>query len=337
MKLEGAGAAPRFADYRRRLILGGALLVSLVVFGTAGYMAVERWSFVDALYMTVITATTVGFGEVHPLSQNGKLFTIVLIVFGVGTIGYALTNLVSFVVEGQLAAAVGGRFMRGRIERLQAHFIVCGFGRVGEGVARELSERQVPFLVVDDNPEAIGRATQLGYLVVEGDATVDATLGAAGIERARGLVAAASSDANNTYITLSAKALNRALFITARVVAPENEIKLRQAGADRVISPYLLAGRHMALAAIQPSAVNLLDTTMPARAGGAILAELEVTPESRLPGLTLGNACHDAGLTVLGLLRPNGTLLPNPSADTLLAAGDRLIVFGTDSAIGSIG
>jgi len=226
-----------------RIVAGVTLLLAVVAFGVLGYMVVEGWSFLDALYMTVTTMTTVGFREVHPLSDGGRVYTIFVVLFGVGVALYILTTVVQILVEGELAHALGVRRMTARIEGLRDHYILCGFGRVGEEIASEFSQRGVPLVIVENNPEAIERAQRHEYLLVEGDATQDAILEKAGIYRARVLMAASDSDAGNTYITLTAKALKPDLFVVARVGQPASEARVLRAGADRVISPYGLAGR----------------------------------------------------------------------------------------------
>lgn len=320
------------------MAFGAALLLVLLVAGTAGYMAIEGWSAFEALYMTVITVTTVGYLEVHPLSPAGRAFTMVLLIMGVGAILYVLTNGVAFVLEGDLAAIVGGRRMQGKIQQLRGHYILCGFGRVGEEIAREFQQRAVPFVIVDHNPEALQRARGAGCLIVEGDATLDAALEAAGIRRAGCLIAASDSDAGNTFITLSAKALAPAISVIARVGLPVNEVKLRQAGADRVFSPYTLAGRRMALAATQPFMIDFVDTLVRGRHGEVILAELEVKPASALAGATLEQACREApSVTVLAVRRPEGSLAVAPPGHTVLAPGDQLILLGEEDDVRTVG
>jgi voltage-gated potassium channel len=323
---------------RERVLVGGALLLAVVGAGIAGYVLIEGWTPFEALYMTVTTMTTVGYMEVRPLSPAGRAFTLLLIVSGVGVILYTLTSAVAFVVQGDLAAVLGARRMQDRVQQLTHHFILCGFGRVGEEIAREFRERAVPFVVVDHNPEALQRAAAAGCLLLEGDATTDATLLAAGLRRARGLIAASDSDAGNTFITLSAKALAPAVYVIARAGTPANEPKLRQAGADRVISPYTLAGRRIALAAIQPFVVDFVDTLVRGRHGEVILAELEVKADSALAGVTLAAACRDApGLTVLAVRRADGALTVGPPGHLVLAPGDQLMLLGGEDELRTLG
>src|SRR6266508_2475744 len=268
----------------RNLVTAAALLLTLPIIGTAGYMILEGWSFIDALYMSVITLTTVGFREVRPLDTSGKVFTMIFTVSGVGAVFYAFLSLFQFLLEGELGTLLGVQRMKGQIERVRDHYILCGFGRVGEEIAREFVARDLPFVVVENNPEAIERARRRGYLLLVGDATSDAILKEAGIDRATCLLAASDSDAGNTFIVLTAKALNPSLFLVSRAAQPDSEPRMIRAGANRVFSPYVIAGRQMALSARHP--------------------------------------------VVLGLQRPTGELKVGPASDTVLEAGDGVIVMG---------
>lgn len=327
-----------FAGPWTRLILGGGLLAALLIAGVSGYMAIEGWSFLDALFMTVITVTTVGFREVHPLSDGGRVFTIFLILFGVGTAFYILTTVVQTVVEGELAGALGVRRMQARIEALNDHYILCGFGRVGEEIATEFIERNVPFVIVENNAEAIERAHRFERLIIEGDATQDAVLQKAGIERARALMAASDSDAGNTYITLTAKALRPDIFVVARVGHPQSEPRIRRAGADRVISPYSLAGRRMALSALQPLMVDFFDVLASGRQSEQLLAELEVSEHSAIIGLQVHDATHACrGTTILAVQHPDGELLAGPPNTYVLQQGDRLMLLSNEADMEELG
>jgi voltage-gated potassium channel len=322
----------------RRLLVAALLLPALLVLGVAGYMLIEGWSFLDALYMTVTSVTTVGFREVKPLSDGGRIFTIFLILFGVGVAFYILTTLVATVVEGDLGLALGVRRMKGRIDALRDHYILCGFGRVGEEIAREFTARKVPFVIVESNPESLERARKKDYhLIVEGDAATDAALLEAGIRHARCLLAASDSDAGNTYIVLTAKALNPRLFVVARAGQPVSEERVRRAGADRVISPYSIGGRRMALSSLQPLVVDFIDSLAAGRHGEQILAELEVTEESGLAGRTIEGCFQSCpGATVLALQKATGPIQVGPRASTVLEAGDRLMVLGDEEDLAAL-
>ena len=321
-----------------RLITGGLLLFALLVFGVAGYMIIEGWSFLDALFMTVTTITTVGFREVHPLGDGGRVFTIFVILFGVGVAFYLLTTVVQSAVEGELAQALGIRRMQQKIEALRDHYILCGFGRVGEEIAREYRERGVRFVIVENNPEAVARAQQLGYLLIEGDATQDPILERAGVRHARALLAASDSDAGNTYITLTAKALQPELFVIARVGHPASEPRVARAGAERVISPYKLAGRRMALSALQPLTVDFFDVLASGRQGEQLLAEIVVSEESQIAGHNVHDVLHRCTATsLLAIQHPDGELVVGPPDTHVISLGDRLILLSNEPDIETLG
>ena len=238
----------------RRIGIGLIPLVILLIIGVAGYIVIERWSFMDALYMTVLTFTTVGFQEVHEPSPAGRAFTIFLMITGVSAMLYFLSAIMQAVVEGEaLRSFVRRRRMRTRLAGERNHYILCGFGRVGREVARAFHSEDAHFIVVDPDPRAIAEASQLGYAYVQGDATQDSVLQSASVSRARGLVASTGSDSHNVFIALSARELNSNLFIVARASNVENEDKLRKAGADQVVSPHAIGGRHMAVSAMRPT------------------------------------------------------------------------------------
>ncbi len=305
--------------------------------GTAGYLIIEGWGFLDAIYMTVTVLTTIGFREVRPLDDAGRIFTIVLAIAGVGGIFYALISVFQFVLEGELGQLLGVQRMKGRIERLKDHYILCGFGRVGEEIAHEFVTRDLPFVVVESNPEAIERAQRRGCLILVGDATSDAILREAGVERAKCLLAASDSDAGNTFIVLTAKALNPGLFAVSRAAHPESEARMTRAGADRVFSPYVIAGKQMALTALQPIVVEFIDTLATTREGAPVLAEIEASRETGLTGRTIHEVLHSCRtVVVLGLQKSTGELRAGPPGDTVLEEGDRVIVMGQEEELEAI-
>ena len=232
-------------DWRRRLGQLAFLVAALVLIGTVGYRVLEGYTWLEALYMTLITLSTVGYGEVRPLSEQGRVFTIGLIVLGVGTGAYLFSALTEYIISGELQGTLERRRRMKAVDRLNQHYIVCGCGRVGEQVAAELARMRLPFVVVTRNPEALARCKQHGFLYIEGDPAEDAVLLQAGIQRARGLVAVLDSDADNLFVVLSARSLNPNLSIVAQAVAEDTEKKLYKAGADRVVSPYTMAGHRM--------------------------------------------------------------------------------------------
>jgi len=323
----------RPTDARTRFLLGVIVLAGLVMIGTGGYMLIEQWSFIDALFMTVTTVTTVGYREVRPLDTEGRIFTIFLVLFGVGTAFYLLTTFVALVIEGDLRSALGLTRMKSRIEQLSDHHILCGYGRVGEEIAREFVDRGLAFVVVEQNEDAIERCVLAGHLLIQGDAASDDVLLEAGIRRAKTLLAASDSDSGNTYITLTAKALNPKVFVVARAGKRETEPRVRRAGADRVISPYALSGRRMALSALQPSIVDFIDTLAVGGHRDEILAEIDVTEDSGLLGLYLRQLLEHVNVAVLGLQRRDGGLVVGPREDVRLEEGDRLMVLGAENEI----
>ncbi|MGQ9571666.1 MAG: potassium channel family protein [Dehalococcoidia bacterium] len=321
----------------QRLAIGGTAALILWAVGIVGYMVIEEFSFLDAVYQTITAITTAGFGEINPLGSDGRIFTVIIIVLGIIVILYVLTAVMQIAVEGELENILGVRRMKGKIEALRDHHILCGFGRVGEEIAREFRARGVPFVVVDSNPEAIERARKHGYLLVEGDASSDATLLEAGIERARCLLAASDSDSGNTYIVLTAKALNPRLFVVARAGQPASMTPMVRAGAERVISPYSIGGRRMALSALQPLVVDFIETLAKGRHGEQILAELEVSEGSGLAGMTIEGCLRDCrGAVVLAVQKASGDVQVGPRGGTVLELGDRLMVLGSEAELETI-
>jgi voltage-gated potassium channel len=317
----------------RTLLIAGALLVSVVLLGTAGYAVLERWSWFDAFYMTVTTITTVGGGEPSPLDVAGKWWTIVVVAFGFGVLTYTVLALVAYVIEGHLGEEFNARRMRRRIAKMQDHFILCGFGRVGREIARGFTAEKIAFVVVDINPDSLERAAAQGFTVMNGNATDVGTLQAAGIERARGLVTAVDDDADNIYVTLSARILKPDLFIVARANAEDAERKIRLAGANRVISPYTIGGRRMASLAMRPTAVEFVDTVLSADNGQLLLEDLTIRPGSAWIGRALVELFpHDDEAFVLALKR-DGEMRFRPAADTELRSGDELVAAGPPAAI----
>lgn len=302
----------------------------LLALGTSGYMVIEGWSFLDALYMTVTTLVTVGYGEIHPLSSIGRIFTIGLIVLGVGGVLYTFTTVMQFVFEGHLGREWELRRMQGRIDRLRDHFILCGYGRVGRQVARDFSEDGVPFVLIDQSPERLENAASDGCMTLRGDATDDDTLRRAGIERARGLVTCVQSDAENIFVTLSARALKPDLYIVARSNDEDAAPKLRRAGADRVVSPYSIGGRQMAMLAVRPAAVEFVDRVLSRSGIELLLEDFAIAERSTLVGRTLADIQHNVapGVTVIAVRR-DSRLVTQPPADLDVRTGDELVAFGT--------
>ncbi len=319
------------------LVRPAAVVVAVLAIGTIGYVVLEGYDPINALYMVITTITTVGYGEIQPLSPRGRLFTMGLIVVGVGTMLYTLSSVVHYAAQGELAREVGRRRMQRRIERLSDHVILCGYGRVGRQIANEFRREGVPFVVVDVNETSLAAADAEGCLWVPGNASNDDVLLAAGVKRARALIAAVDSDVDNVYVTLSARGLNPNLFIVARASRDEAEPKLRRAGADRVISPYQIGGRRMAMLALRPVAVEFVDRLLHDPQTDLLLEELDVREGSPLVGRTLealrNMECR--GLIVLAV-KQGPRLVPNPPPDLVLGPGDLLIVMGTKADLAAL-
>ena len=320
----------------RRLLWGICALAAIIVVGTGGYIIIEGWSFLDALYMTIITITTVGYDEIHPLSTGGQIFGIFLIIGGVGGALYTLTAIIGYIIEGHFGTTLERRRMKARIAKLKGHFILCGYGRVGEEIARKFKEEGIPFIIIDNQPERVALAEQSGYLYLQGDATSDEVLREAGIEQARGLVAAAGDDADNTYITLSARGLSPNLFIEARASCGEAETKLKKAGANRIVSPHGIGGRHMAMLALRPAVVDFIDTVTHGRGRELQLEDVGIGGNSSLVGLTMKAARSKTGIAILATRKKSGKFLTNPHDEEIIENGDRLIVIGTKERLAAL-
>ena len=320
----------------RRLQWGVSVLVIIVAIGAIGYEVIEGWSFIDSLYMTVTTITTVGYMEVHPLSSAGRIFSIFLIVGGVGGALYILTTLMGYILEGQFGITLGRRRMKTKIAKLKKHFILCGYGRVGQEIALTFSEEGVPFVIISNDEEHVAKAEKEGYLAIFGDATSDDTLKEAGIKQARGLVAAVGSDTDNTFITLSAREARPDLFIEARSSSLESEGKLRRAGADRVITPHTIGGRRMAMLALRPAVVDFIDTVTYGPGRELQLENVDVAGGSSLIGKTMEQARSQVDITVLAMRKKSGELIANPPGEEIIEDGDRLIVIGTKQRLSAL-
>ena len=316
---------------RRVVIPFIVLLIAVFALGTIGYRAIEAWTWLDSLYMTSITLTTVGFGEVRPLSDAGRIFTVFLIFLGVGSVAYGFSILTQYVLTADLGPRLRRRRLRRMIRNLQDHVIVCGYGRVGRSALNMLRESSDSVVVIDQDEALVSEVREQGIAAVWGDATRDDTLREAGIERAGGLIASAGNDADNLFIVLSARTLNPKLHIVARTVNPENEAKMQRAGADRVVSPYQIGGRQMANILSRPNVTEFLDFVTLDSGLELWLEELRIGPDSPLAGQTVveANLRRKTGATLVALLRSSSGATLTPDESTRLEAGDELIVLGT--------
>jgi voltage-gated potassium channel len=310
-------------------------VVILTTTGTVGFHLIEGWSWFDSLYMVVITFSTVGYGEVHPLSYAGRVFNLTLIMAGVALVFLMIGALTQTLLEFELGKVFGKRKMEREIAHLKDHYIICGAGRVGNSVAQELSLKPCPFVIIENNEKGLADLDPK-WLVVVGDAASEKVLRSAGIERARGLVAAATTDATNIYIVLTAKSIQPGLKVIARASEERAEKHLKTAGADVVISPYAAAGHRIAQSFMRPNVLDFLDITT-ARSGTLemIIEEIQVAPQSSLTGMTVGTSGihHKLGIMILAIRRPGNEILFNPRAEDAIRAGDFLIAMGEPSQL----
>ncbi len=322
----------KYRRIRKELFAGAIALGGVFLIGTLWYWLVEGWTWEDAAYMTVITLATVGFGEINPLGNRGRLFTISLILMGVVTIGYIVNRFTEALIGGYFQEGLRLRQQRLAMESLSGHYIICGCGRTGQQVALEFAAEGVLFVTVDLSIASIQAAQQLGHIAFQGDATLDETLIKVGIEKAVGLVAALPSDAENLYTVLSAKTLNPNIRAIARASNREALQKLQRAGADAVVSPYITGGKRMAAAALRPQVMDFVDGILTGGDRELYMEEYRLDPAvCPCIGQTLKEARlrSQSGALVLAIRRVDGSLIGGPTAETILMAGDLLICMGT--------
>ncbi|EMA6343348.1 TrkA family potassium uptake protein [Bacillus cytotoxicus] len=311
---------------RRQLLIAIICMCFVVILGTIGFMVIEEISLFQAFWMTMITVLTVGYGDAIPVTQAGKIFALLIIPIGVGIVTYAIGVVAAMIIEGNLFHAVRRKKMNKQIAGLKDHIIVCGCGRVGLQVVHELQEKKVPFVVIDKDREVLENEK---ILYVHGDATEDQILMKAGIKRAAGLVGIVANDAENVFIVLTARGLNRNIKIVARAEKPETEEKLRRAGADKVINPSSMAGIHIAKGIANPLAVHYIDTVLYGTEQSFAIEEFQIGKDAILIGKTLleSNVRNQFDVTILAILR-NGDMIHNPTGQEKLQERDMIIVFG---------
>ena len=316
--------------FRNRLILIAAFLILTVAGGTVGFVVIDQYPPFDAFYMTLITISTVGYAEVHPLSHAGQIFNSFLIFFGVTIMLLAVGSMTQIIIDLELNQYFGKRRTKKMIDGLRDHYIVCGFGRVGRGASMELQRAGVPFLVVDKSEERVEWAMKSGMLAVLADATDDNTLREAGIVRAKGLFATLQSDAENLFVILSAKALKPSLVVSARVASEQSEKKLRLAGADYVYAPYDMTGNRMAQMMLKPHVLQFIDFTTKSMDLNVGIEQVRVPETSEFVSKTLLDAQirREMGVIVLAIRKADGKMQFNPPAEAQINAGDHLIVMG---------
>ena len=314
----------------RLLVAPVIVLMMLLTGGTLGYRVVGGWDWLDALYMTVITITTVGFHEVQPLGATGRLFTMALALGGVFTAFYAAGAFIRAVVTGEIRTVFGRQRMESQLAHLRDHMVVCGFGRMGQLVCEEFSATKIPFVVIDRDPSVLQDFSMPHGIPLSGEATNDEVLKRAGVERARALVTAAASDADNLYIAMSAHFINPDLFIVARAESEGAERKLLRAGASRVISPYAIGGHRVAQAVLRPNAMDFIELATRSAHLELQIEEIGLETGSTLLGASLKDSPikSELGIIIVAIKRPDGHMMFNPVPEAMLRKGDVLIALG---------
>lgn len=313
-------------------------MLMLVSFGTSGFMAIEKWRFLDALYMTVITLGTVGFKEIHDLSDSGKIFTMLLIVFGVSVLGYIVGSLAQIMFEGQIQRIVGRKRVEKLIDELKDHYIICGFGRIGSLICKEFKANALPFVIVEKSIETLEKLDEEGYLHMRGDATLDESLLKAGIKRAKGLISVVTSDTENVYITLTARGLNPDLYIMARSGEEGSDLKLKRAGANKVVSPYIIGGSRMAQSILRPNVVDFIEIATGSEHMDLQMEEITIPDHSAFAGETLVSSGirKEIGVIIVGIKKSHGKMVFNPHSESKIEGGDTLIVLGEPQSIAKL-
>ena len=327
-------------DFLKRFSLPLIVLSSVIVIGTLGYHLLWRAydaTWLDAIYMTFITITTVGYNEIHPLNSLGRMFTIGIAITGIASLFYLFTIVMDQLVSFRLSEKREQRKMQEAIDELNNHIILAGLGRMGRRAATELAGEGKAFVVIDEDDDAIQFATEQGYLYVSGEASEDHVLEQAGIQKAQGLIATTSNDASNAFIVMSAKALNPKLLVIARAESEASTRKLIKAGADRVLDPYTIGGRRLANLFLHPAAVDFLETTIKRGKVRLDVADFEVLADSEFVGKSLLelDVRKRCGVNILAILRLGDPVI-NPDGDFRLEVGDQLIALGTQEQLGKL-
>lgn len=315
------------------------IFIVLVFGGTFGYMLLENTGFWMGMYLTIITVFTVGYGDIVPVHPSGRIFTVFLVITSVSFVFYTFSKITETMIEGELRGLYKRRKMNRQISRLRDHYIVCGFGRIGKEICKILQEHHRPFVVIEKDPEEIKVLEELQFYQLQGEASDDEVLQRAGIEKAKGLVSVVASDADNLYITLTARGLNPDLFIMTRSSgSPGVQTKLKRAGATRVISPYSIGARRMAHLIVRPTVTDFIDLTMRAGELDLIMEELQVGPSSHLNGKNLieSEIRKKYDVIVVAIKRQDGTMLFNPKSETMIKSSDILIVLGNSEHIAGL-
>jgi voltage-gated potassium channel len=319
----------------KKLGIAIAMLFLILLIGTVGYHYLEGFTIFQALYLTVVTISTVGYGDLYARSTGGIVFTIFLISAGVGTMFYTASLVAETIVEGRLRAIMGKGKLKRIIKRMKNHYIICGCGRIGFLICRELAAEKVPFVVIEKNPEVIQKIEDEGFLCYHGDSTNDKSLLEAGIKQAKGIVCVLPTDAENLYVILTAKELNPGVFVLSRSEEEQSEHRLLRAGADRVMSPYNLGGMRMAMAILRPAMLDFIEITTSRQSLDLRMAEVAVSEGSAVTGKTLEESeiRQNYGLIIVAVKKDSGKMVFNPVASYSIESGDKLIALGEDDNV----
>jgi voltage-gated potassium channel len=314
----------------RSIVRGAILLCLVLIFGTSGYMLIEGWPLLEGLYMTVITITTVGYGEVRTVSEPGRVFTVFLIFAGMGIMAYTLGIVAQIMVEFQVRDLIGRRKLGLKLKNIKDHYILCGYGRIGEVIAHELKANGVPLLVIEQDPQSKEKLRSHDYPYIIDDATSEDVLVEAGIMRAKGLVTVVLSDADNLFITMTARGMNPGLFILSRASQAATEKKLIRAGSNKVVMPYLIGGLRMVHTILRPAVTDFFDVTMQDNNIALKMEELKVQEKSPLNGVRLMDSGirQDMNVIIVAIRDKAGNMSFNPSSDVAMEAGTTLIALG---------
>ena len=315
-----------------RLSISLMAVLSLFIIGSFGYHFIEGLDFLQSLYLTSITLTTIGYGDYYPHTRPGMVFTIILVLFGVGTMLYTVGLMAEIMIEGRLQIILGKGRLKKMIEKMENHYIICGCGRIGYLICRELHMENMDFIVIERNPEVIQKINEEGFAYYKGDATHDKTLLGAGIKKAKGIVSVLPSDAENLYVILTAKELNPDIYILTRAEEEESEKRLLRAGANRVVSPYALGGMKMAMAIMRPAMLDFIDISTSRQSLELRMEEFALADKSPMIGKTLeeSNIRQLYGLIIVAVKKESGKMTYNPTAGYRIEKGDRLVAMGEE-------
>jgi len=314
----------------KKLLFLIIMFLVVVLFGIFGYTWIEGWDLLDSLYMTIITLSTVGYGEVREIGPGGRVFTILLIIFGVSIITYTVSLVVETLIAGEIRSALGRRKVSKKIKSLKDHYIICGYGRIGSIICKGLTRKAIPLMVIEKGEQVWEHLEEDKILYLDGDAAHEETLLEAGIEKAKGLVSVVSSDAENVYICLTARGLNPRLYILSRAEDEASERKLLRAGANKVILPYMLGGRRMVQAIIRPTVSDFLESAVHDQSFELGIEEIAVGEDSRLVNQSLVDSGirQEMDIIIIGIKQKAGTMIFNPSSQAEIQPDDILIAMG---------